>query len=81
MSYVVRSFEQERGGKLLKAWSINAVDDNGKERHLVTVPPEECPSLNASSELVFVEGQRRSACRNSGFLVNGYEGFIPCNLG
>jgi hypothetical protein len=81
MSYVVRRFEQERGGDLLGAWSINAVDDKRNERPLVAVRPEECPSLNASSELVYVEGRRGSACNNSGFFVDGQRGFIPCNLG
>lgn len=81
MSYVVRQFVQERGTELLRAWSINAVDHKGNERPLVVVPPDKCPSLNASSELVYVQGQRGSVCKNSGFFVNGHKDFIACNLG
>ena len=80
MSFVVRPLEQERGRSLLKAWSINSLDGQ-KERSILIVSQDEYPDLNGSSELVYVEGQKGAACRNSGFLVNGGLAFIACNLG
>ena len=80
MSFVVRPVEFERGCDLLKAWSINSLDGQ-KERSLLIVPQDEYPDLNGSSQLVYVEGQKGAAFRNSGFLVNGGLGFIACKLG
>ena len=68
MSYVVRPLEQERGRALLRAWSINSVDGL-KERSLMIVDRDRHPDLGTSSKLVYVEGQKGSVCRNSGFLV------------
>jgi hypothetical protein len=80
MSFVVRRVEKERGCDLLKAWSINSIDGH-RERTLLIVSQDEYPELNGSSQLVYVQGQKGSVCRNSGFLVNGGRSFIACNLG
>jgi hypothetical protein len=80
MGYVVKAVKDDKGSQLQGAWGIYAVHGE-VERSLIIVPKNEYPELETSSELVYVEGQKGSACRTSGFLVNGGRSFIACNLG
>jgi hypothetical protein len=75
MSFVVRPIEFERGRLLQRAWGINAVNGSS-ERNLAIVSVEDHPHLTPSSQIVYVEGQVGSACRNSGFLVKAGDNVV-----